>query len=87
MSTFEQFNIRGQTYTFNSKRPHRTRDGREVDLLIYSTACPNCGCEFEIAATRTAVKRRELSRRCRACRSPGVRVTSTLAPVVETAEH
>lgn len=61
----------GQVYTFAGTRPHTTRDGREITLLLWDTVCPESGEPFQTTSTLALVG---LVRRAPGHRKPGRRV-------------
>lgn len=64
---------KGQSYKVVGLVPHRTYDGRVLDLVELSTHCAECAVEFttRVPADRPFVA---ASRRCKTHRKPGVRV-------------
>lgn len=70
-ATFEH---RGQRYCCVGKLVHETHRGFRVELLRLESVCPECRHIFECTATRTAIKRGYLARRCREHRRPGAPV-------------
>jgi hypothetical protein len=79
------FEWQGQWFYPLGLHAHECLDGRWVDLVEYESICPDCGAWFEAMASKGRMARRELTRRCEECRSPGVPVrpikkTAPIAP-------
>lgn len=62
---------RGQLYTVTGLSPYVTRDGRNIDLIVWRSLCAECGDEFE---AKTPLVARSTSRRCMRHRKPGLSV-------------
>jgi hypothetical protein len=73
MKIEDQFEVGGQTYTCVGSSEYEIQ--RWVTLYDLKTRCADCGRAFETQATQTRIRRREMSRRCGDCRSPGVPIT------------
>jgi hypothetical protein len=71
---------RGQLYRCVSCLEHQMRNGAWVDLIHFESVCPECGRTFECTATRTAIKRGYLTRRCEDHRRPGAPVGERRPP-------
>src|ERR1700684_354006 len=74
----EDFEVDGQKYTCTGSSEYEIR--RWVTLYDLKTRCVDCGRAFETQATQTRIRRREMSRRCEDCRSPGVPINLTPKP-------
>jgi predicted Zn finger-like uncharacterized protein len=68
------FKVQAQAYRVVGICEHVTLGGRCIDLLVVESACPDCGELFRVKATKSAIRRREVTRRCANCRKPGVPV-------------
>ena len=68
------FKIQAQAYRVVGICEHVTLGGRWIDLPVVESACPDCGEPFRAKATKRAILRREVTRRCASCRKPGVPV-------------
>lgn len=66
------FVSRGQRFTFASHEPYRTKDGRDILLVVLETICPDCQHAVSVR-TSEPVDIKRLSRRCLGCRKPGVK--------------
>jgi hypothetical protein len=67
----EAWIYRGQRYVALGVVPYQKRDGSWTSLRRWATHCADCGASMEIT---TALTTRGPSRRCNACKRPGVRV-------------
>ncbi len=67
----EDFEIGGQKYTCVGSSEYEIQP-RWVTLYDLKTHCVDCGRAFKTQATKTRIRRREMSRRCEDCRSPGI---------------
>ncbi len=74
------FRYRSQRFWVEGTQDYETRDGRITELLALYTKCPDCGVGFRMMATRTAIRTRNLRRRCDACKRQGVPVEYCLPP-------
>lgn len=74
------FKYRSQRYWRDGAVDHQTRDGRTIKLQRLYTLCPACGVGFHIQATASAIKTRNLRRRCDGCKHQGVPVEYRLPP-------
>jgi hypothetical protein len=68
------FKFRSQRYWHDGTVDHETLDGRRIKLRRLYTLCPACGVGFQIQTTATAIKTRNLRRRCDGCKRQGVPV-------------
>jgi hypothetical protein len=69
--------VQQQRFECVGLRPHRTRDGRDVQLAVWQAPCADCGAPFQLV---TPVRERTVRvdrRRCDAHRRPGSRVKRT----------
>lgn len=57
-----------QTYELADTKPHTRIDGSRTTLLIWRTACPTCGDEFELTSGLVC---KALNRRCEEHRTTG----------------
>lgn len=64
----------GQTYTFLRYQPHTTRDGREIDLSVWTSPCVVCGSRFEVTTPENPNVTPYLNRRCAKHKRPGIAV-------------
>jgi hypothetical protein len=62
--------IGGQRYDLRRHEPYRRRDGGLTTLLVWTSACLECGAEF---ICKSASYRLPQNRRCDECKRPGVR--------------
>lgn len=67
----KSFTRSGQTYTFVCYQPHTTRDGREVDLAVWTSPCVVCGALFEVTTHENPDVTPYLNRRCTKHKRPG----------------
>lgn len=74
----EDFKIGAQRYVCVDQYEHEIH--RYVDLFVLRSRCVDCGGTFECRATKTAIKRRQVTHRCKDCRAPGIPVTPRKGP-------
>lgn len=74
------FKFRSQYYWHDGTVDHQTRDGRRIKLRRLYTLCPACGVGFRMLTTATAIRTRNLRRRCDGCKRQGVPVEYRAAP-------
>jgi hypothetical protein len=74
------FRYRSQRYWYDGFQKYQTADGRLIDLHRLSTRCPGCGVGFHVLATISAIRQRNLRRRCDDCKAQGVPVEYRLPP-------
>jgi len=74
------FKFRSQRYWHDGTVDHETRDGRQIKMQRLYTRCPGCGIGFRILTTATAIRTRNLRRRCDGCKRQGVPVEYRLPP-------
>jgi hypothetical protein len=55
-------------------RPHKTMDGRQMELTRWQSHCADCGAPFELLTPRRTVAVRVDRRRCAEHRDPKRRV-------------
>lgn len=75
----KQFVHKKQVYHIVGLVPHTMDSGREILLRSLRTNCPDCGKEFGMYATESAIKTRALRRRCDEHKKPGVPVDRSLS--------
>src|SRR5262245_47725794 len=54
----DHFRFQTQRYTCVDLCDYETRDGRRVTLRVLETACPECGRQFRLMATKANIRRR-----------------------------
>lgn len=71
---FKKLTSRGQLYLDLGGVDHVTRDSRTVVMRQMASTCADCGRLFVTQALRSAIRKGWISRRCQACKKPGVPV-------------
>jgi hypothetical protein len=78
MEIEDQFEIGAQRYVCVDYYEHEIH--RWVTMYELKSRCVDCGRPFVCRATISAVRKRQVTRRCEDCRSPGVPVKPRKAP-------
>jgi hypothetical protein len=61
-----------QRYECVGRRKHTTKDGRNIELLVFQSNCASCGNQFELAIGEKALETNfSPNRRCSNCKQPG----------------
>jgi hypothetical protein len=79
--TGSKFTVRGQVYIQTGAFFHAMSNDREVRVLELATNCPECAGPFQVTASITQIRKKELVRRCPACRKIRSGPVAIAAPV------
>jgi hypothetical protein len=85
-TTGSKFTVRGQAYVQTGAFYHAISNDREVRVLELDTTCPECERSFQLTASMTQIKNRQLVRRCPSCRQIHTGPVSIAEPPHKTAK-
>jgi len=71
MKVGSKFKIGNQQYRIVGAKDYWTISDRYIEMLVYESACADCGRVFRYPTTKTNLRSKQLNRRCPRCKSPG----------------